>query len=164
MVRNVSPGSGPPFATWKSVLVLYDDGSHRIGEYAEVERRFCAHASLHRGTAGVMVVIPSHAKPPADEVRRSISNAFDRLSPKLDGVVWVVEGSGFVSAIARAALTTINLASRRAYPRRVATNVTDGLGWLLEKRATVGAVDFASGVAAVDAIRPTSGSRIAKSA
>ena len=63
--------------------------------------------------------------------RTTSSTGCSMLHDGLRSCCWIVEGSGFHAAIARAILTGIRLFARRSYPTTICTSMEDALLWTL---------------------------------
>ncbi len=85
----------------------------------------------HPGTAGFVCIIEASAPPPSDAMRRASANMIREHQGGLSGIACVVEGTGFVAALTRSALSAIALlvGSRRA-PLHITANVEQGIEWL----------------------------------
>jgi serine/threonine protein kinase len=116
---------------WKDVFVVIDDGQSAPSDYRHFEELILAQKRKYLHGIGCLVVIPQRATPPSDEVRAAINRTLDKLQSGLRCCCWVVEGTGFQAAIARAVLTGFRLFSRRSYPTNVCTNVSEALAWML---------------------------------
>jgi hypothetical protein len=147
------------YVIWKNVFALYDDGALTGDDYKIFEDAFIPHAARYPKTAAVMTVLPHGTRPPSEHTRRAIVSTYDRLSHLIRSIVWVVEGSGFNSAMVRATLTTIGLARRKYHACSITSSIEEGLAVLITQSGladtTKNAIDLAAGVAALEVMRPT---------
>ncbi len=120
-----------PIILWKEVFRLVDRGAMRSSAYAAIEQ--CGRDLIARNATGIaaLVIIPSVAKPPPDEVRKAISNLMTRVGADLRCACWLVEGTGFRAAAVRAALASLQLVVRSSYPTRVCATIEDAIGWII---------------------------------
>jgi hypothetical protein len=121
----------PRIVICENVFVIIDDGSGRPADYVEPERLVHEQARLFPRGLGCVVIIPDGAKPPPEDTRGAIDGVLTRLSLRLRGLAWVVEGGGFQAAAVRAALIGLSLYGRRPYRTHVATSVRAAIGWLV---------------------------------
>jgi hypothetical protein len=130
-------------------VVAYSDAAHVTGTFANVVISFSlaepSRAYLDNWGAtskrllvnydhiAAMNVIDSTAKPPSDAIRVEINQLIANLSNKIVGIAIVVEGSGFVAAAKRSAMSMVTLMSRPPYPIRIFGDVTDAAAWLVSQ-------------------------------
>jgi hypothetical protein len=127
-------GSSPtpvPVVICSDIFALVDQGRTKALDYSILEQMVREQASKCPGGLGCLVIIPSTASPPPDDVRRAINNVLGRLGPKLRCLCWLVEGVGFRAAAVRAALAGLRLLNRPAYPTLVAADMGDALRWMM---------------------------------
>jgi len=127
-----SPHPPLPVILWADIFALVDQGNARPGDYPVLERLVLEQGKKHPGGLGGLVIIPSEANPPPEEVRRAISEVLMNVGPQLCCLCWLVEGAGFRAATVRAALIGLRVFSRRSYPTRVAGDMTEAIGWILK--------------------------------
>jgi hypothetical protein len=84
------------------------------------------HARSYPDGLGLIVFIDANAKPPEETERKSITEAYARVSSVVRGAVQVVEGHGFTAAAIRGALTLINATKSLNVPIKVAGCVSEG--------------------------------------
>jgi hypothetical protein len=163
----VLPDSGVPTEhaatsfVWRDIVVLCDDGRTRISEYAgllstaqEVQRKYPS-------GFGVLIVVPRNSVPPRDEARRAINDVMARVAEDIRCMCWLIEGSGFEAAMARAVLTGMRFVSHTPYARHVSLDLSHALTWMLSLLAhgkpRLGEVELASTFIAqrLAAIRPS---------
>ena len=130
-----APASGQsvaPIIHWQDVFVVVDQGVMHPSDYAEIERS--GRELIARNPAGiaVLVIIPSVAKPPPEEVRKAISDLLARMGPHLRCACWLVEGSGFRAAAARGVLASLQMVVRSAYPTRVCSDLAAAVHWIVQ--------------------------------
>jgi hypothetical protein len=120
-----------PVVMWKDIFALVDQGRTEVADYPILERMVCEQAVKHPVGLACLVIIPSTATPPSDEVRRAINDVLTRLGPKLRCLCWLVEGSGFRAATVRAALAGLRILSRPPYPTLVSGDLRTALRWVM---------------------------------
>jgi len=127
-----SPHPPLPVILWADIFALVDQGNARAGDYPVLERMVLEQGTRHPGGLGGLVIIPSEANPPPEEVRRAIGEVIMSVRPQLRCLCWLVEGAGFRAATVRAALIGLRVFSRRSYPTRVASDMTEAIRWILK--------------------------------
>jgi hypothetical protein len=116
---------------WRDILVLVDNGATKAAEYAHLGAIILDQRSKYTHPIGLLTVIPRDQKPPPEEVRRAINKELDGVQDSLKCLSYVVEGTGFPAAIARAVLTGLRLIRPRPYASRIATGLEEALAWTL---------------------------------
>ncbi len=114
---------------WRDLFVIIDDGSVPVSEYQRIETIVRSQAHKSPGGLGCLVIIPQGAQPPPTEVRRYLDGMLDRLPMRC--LAYLVEGSGFRAAAARAALVGMRVFSRKSYSTKVASSLDEAILWLL---------------------------------
>ena len=114
---------------WRDLFVIIDDGSVPVGEYQRIETIVRSQAQRNAGGLGCLVIIPKGAQPPPPEVRKYLDGMLDRLPMRC--LAYLVEGSGFRAAAARAALVGMRVFQRKSYSTKVASTLDEAIGWLL---------------------------------
>jgi hypothetical protein len=147
-----------PLTTWQNVIMVIDDGRAPAHAYATQDVHLARLAALFPGNVGSLVVIPADAVPPTDEARRAINAVMERHAACLKSVVCVVEGGGFQSAVVRATLTTMTLTLKKMRGWKVASNVDEGLGFIVARTrvrpdGTVPALDLTNARRALEELR-----------
>ena len=118
--------SSGQFVQWQDLFVLIDDGA--ITRYDPIEAAIREQArTLDHGVA-LLCILPPEAKPPPDDVKRSVKSALTRLAPSLSCLAYVIEGTGFRGVAARATLVGMKIFSSRPYPIYVETSVQEAIG------------------------------------
>jgi len=118
--------SSGQFVQWQDLFVLIDDGA--ITRYDPIEVAICEQArTLDHGVA-LLCILPPEAKPPPDDIKRSVKSALTRLAPSLSCLAYVIEGTGFRGVAARATLVGMKIFSSRPYPIYVETSVQEAIG------------------------------------
>lgn len=85
----------------------------------------------HSEGAGMLCVIEPTATPPDDELRRASADMIRELQAQLRCVACVVEGTGFVHALGRSALSGMALLlGRRSVPVSVFATVGAAATWM----------------------------------
>lgn len=125
------PGS-LPVVIWRDIFVLLDSGTLRVPDYALLERMALAQAYRHPFGLGCLIVLPATAKPPPEEVRKTIAGVLNRTTASIRCMCWLVLGSGFRAATVRAALSGLRMLSQTPYPTHVSATAGEALQWILE--------------------------------
>lgn len=115
------------FIQWQDLFVLVDNGSIPISRYGPIEFAIREQALVFPQGVALLCVLPPDAKPPPDDVKRSVKSALMRLAVSLSSLAYVVEGTGFKGVAARAALIGMKIFSSRPYPIYVETSCRDAL-------------------------------------
>ncbi|MEM6992369.1 MAG: hypothetical protein AAF721_17790 [Myxococcota bacterium] len=111
--------------------------------------RVASHDLFARNPGGLLVfnIIP-HAVPiPPTEVRKKASDVLGETGGHVLATVTVIEGEGFWTSAARAAVATITLFSRTPHPHRVFPTIEDGARWGEDKLAEGGTAELLVAVA-----------------
>ncbi|HEY0194693.1 MAG TPA: hypothetical protein VGC42_26455 [Kofleriaceae bacterium] len=87
-----------------------------LPRYAAIENAMREQAKQCPNGLACLVVLPSDAKPPSDEIKRTVKNLLSRLANQLSCLGYVVEGTGFKGVAARAALVGMKIFASRPYP------------------------------------------------
>jgi hypothetical protein len=61
-------------------------------------------------------ILPVDAKPPPDDVKRTVKSLFTRMAGSISCLAYVVEGTGFKGVAARATLVGMKIFASRPYP------------------------------------------------
>ena len=84
--------SSGQFVQWQDLFVLLDDGA--ITRYDPIEAAIREQAkTLDHGVA-LLCILPPEAKPPPDDVKRSVKSALTRLAPSLSCLSYVIRVPG----------------------------------------------------------------------
>jgi hypothetical protein len=113
------------FIQWQDLFVLFDDGSLKYYEPIEAAMREQA-KQFPQGIVG-LCVLPPDARPPPDDIKRTVKNLLNRLAPSLTALAYVIEGTGFRGVAARATLVGMKIFSSRPYPIYVETSMQEAL-------------------------------------
>jgi hypothetical protein len=144
-----------PVILWRDVFVLVDKGDAKVSDYPILERILLNQSEKYPGGLGCLVIIPSNANPPPDDVRQAIKDVLTRLGPRLRCLCWLVEGTGFRAAAVRATLTGLRMFSRPAYPTAVvANNMNSAVTWILTHLASGRTGDAPKAVETIERARP----------
>jgi hypothetical protein len=114
---------------WQDLFVIVDDGHISIPEYERTEPLVLTQAKRCPNGLGCLVILPGRATPPPAAVRNYLQGILGRLPIRALG--YLVEGTGFKAATARAALIGLGIFQRKDYPSKVFTGLDLALGWLL---------------------------------
>ena len=119
------------YIQWQDLFVLVDDGSIPISRYAPLEAAMREQARAYPRGVALLCILPPDARPPPEEVRRSLKATLMRLAPMIAGLAYVIEGTGFKAVAARATLVGMKIFSLRPYPIYVEVSVREALGKLV---------------------------------
>src|SRR5687767_10195971 len=114
---------------WQDLFVIVDDGHVSIKEYERLEPLVRVQAKGCPQGLGCLVIIPEKADPPSSAVRQHLEGMLERLT--IRSLAYLVEGTGFRAATARAALIGLGIFQRKRYPTKVFTTILPALEWLL---------------------------------
>jgi hypothetical protein len=144
-----------PVVLWADIFALVDQGNALPSDYPILERMVLEQATKHLGGLGGLVIIPSAAKPPPEEVRRAIRELLTNVNPHVRCLCWLVEGTGFRAAAVRAALIGLRVFSRQSYATHVANDMTEAVRWILKnlEHGTSRQADLEIAVAAIQRAR-----------
>jgi hypothetical protein len=117
------------FIQWQDLFVLFDDGA--IKYYEPIEAAMREQANQFPQGIVCLCVLPPDAKPPPDDIKRTVKNALARLAPSLTALAYVIEGTGFRGVAARAALVGMKILASRPYPIYVETTMQDAIAKVL---------------------------------
>jgi hypothetical protein len=78
-----------------------------------------------------LVILPPGTKPPPEDVKRAVKDLLTRLASSLSCLAYVIEGTGFKAAAARAALVSMKIFTSRPYPIFVETSLRVALNKVL---------------------------------
>jgi hypothetical protein len=115
--------------TWEDIFVVIDDGGGKPSDYEVLREMILRQSAKHTQGLGCLTVIPPDAKPPSDEARKALSANLELAN--LRCICWLVEGSGFQGAMVRAVLSGLRFFVRCNYPRKIVTNLEEGIAWLI---------------------------------
>ncbi len=119
------------YIQWQDLFVLVDDGSIPVSRYAPLEAAMREQARMHPRGVALLCILPPDARPPPEEVRRSLKATLMRLAPLISSLAYVIEGTGFKGVAARATLVGMKIFSLRPYPIYVEVSVREALGKLV---------------------------------
>ena len=119
------------FISWRDIFVLIDTGRATAADYKPACAAIVAQSGRFPSGIGCLTIIPEDAVRPSDEGRRTINDAIASVEQNLRCMCWLVEGTGFQAATARAILTGIRLFGRQKYATNVVTSLQQGLAWVL---------------------------------
>ncbi len=139
--------------TWRNICMIVDNGRAAPSAYSVPETELNKLVARYGANCGILTVIPADATQPSEEARAAINGCLERNAHNLKGVVWVVEGRGFASAVVRATLTTMGLVRRKMQTWKVVDNVEEGLGWLSTRVTMHGDVELQDALRAMAEIR-----------
>jgi hypothetical protein len=115
------------FIQWQDLFVMVDDGSIPIARYAPMENAIREQGKTYPQGVALLCILPPDARPPPDDVKRSVKATLTRLAPSISCLAYVIEGTGFRGVAARATLVGMKIFSSRPYPIYVETSVHEAL-------------------------------------
>jgi hypothetical protein len=119
------------YMQWRSLFAVVDDGSISMNRYDEIEAAMVKQAREFQ-SIGCLVILPPNTKPPPEPTRKRVRDILNKLQPSLNALAYLVEGSGFGAAAARATLIGLKVFSRNPYPVYVERSMTATLARMLE--------------------------------
>jgi hypothetical protein len=128
-IECVVPDSRVPLIVAGNVFVVFDDGAALATDYPIIQRIIAKEARQFPKGMVCLTIIPPNAKPPREEIRDAIRDAFGNVTKHLAGVCWFVEGTGFKGAAARAVISGIVMIMSPPYPSHITTDFADALAW-----------------------------------
>jgi hypothetical protein len=144
------PDAGPKWSNQPTIV--YADNDHVTGSLGNVLISFSkAEPTLSylqnwldvstklvakHGHMVAINIIDAMAKPPTDAVRDEINRLILLLSDGIVGIALVPEGTGFLAAAKRSALSMVTLISRRPFPIRVFGEVPEAANWAIAQLRT----------------------------
>jgi hypothetical protein len=114
---------------WQDLFVIVDNGHVTVGEYERLEPLVRVQAKGCPDGLGCLVIIPDKADPPPSAVRHHLEGMLGRLP--IRSLAYLVEGTGFRAATARAALIGLGIFQRTRYPTKVLTTLETALDFVL---------------------------------
>jgi len=115
------------FIQWHDLFAVIDDGTITIGRYDSIETAMREQARQFPQGMACLVILPPDARPPPDDIKRTVKSLLTRLAPQLSCLAYVVEGTGFKGVAARATLVGMKIFASRPYPIYVETSMLDAL-------------------------------------
>jgi hypothetical protein len=128
---DAAPERAVSVSGWQDIVLLCDDGRGAASEYQPLLPLGLDVASRYPNGFGVLIVIPAEAVPPSDEARNTINQILLELQQHIRCMCWLIEGSGFQAAMARAVLTGMRFVSRAPYTRHVSVDLRHAVMWML---------------------------------
>jgi hypothetical protein len=125
------PLSTGPFIQWEDLFVLVDDGTIPSAGYGPIESEIREQNKTFPRGVGLLCILPPDAKPPPDEVKRTVKVALARVASSLSSVAYVIEGTGFKGVAVRAALVGMKIFSSRPYPIYVESSLRQAVDKML---------------------------------
>ena len=119
------------FIQWQDLFVIVDDGSIDLEGYKPIVEAAEAHAKRYPQGIACMVILPPGAKPPPEDVKRGVKDLLTRVMSSLSCLTYVIEGTGFKAAAARASLVSMKIFAPRPYPIFVETSLRVALNKVL---------------------------------
>ena len=113
----------------------------------------------HPEGAGFLCVVETTSKPPDEELRRESAAMIQEHLTSLKGIACVVEGTGFVNAVARSVLAAMaQLLGPRKVPLTVVGTVDSATAWMAPRVGASSAADLARGAETIRVALATTGS------
>lgn len=109
------------FIQWQDLFVIFDDGA--IKYYEPIESAMREQAKRFPQGIVCLCILPPDAKPPPDDIKRTVKSVLTRLAPSLTALAYVIEGTGFKGVAARATLVGMKIFASRPYPIYVETSM-----------------------------------------
>jgi hypothetical protein len=134
-----------PFIQWEDLFVLVDDGTIPSAGYGPIEAEIREQNKVFPRGVGLLCILPPDARPPPDEVKRSVKVALARVAPLLSSLAYVIEGTGFKGVAVRATLVGMKIISSRPYPIYVESTLREAVDKMLSHMVN-------GGTASIDAI------------
>jgi hypothetical protein len=113
------------FIQWQDLFVLFDNGS--IESYDQIEAAVREQAKQFPQGIVCLCILPPDAKPPPDNIKRTVKGVLTRLASSLTALAYVIEGTGFKGVAARATLVGMKIFASRPYPIYVETSMKEAL-------------------------------------
>jgi hypothetical protein len=127
-VKSEDAVTAGQFIQWQDLFVTVDDGSLPVAGYAPIESGVREQARAYPQGVALLCILPPDARPPPEDVKRSVKAALTRVASSISCLTYVIEGTGFKGVAARATLVGMKIFSSRPYPIYVETSVEDALG------------------------------------
>jgi hypothetical protein len=124
------------FIQWQDLFALVDDGSVAITRYAAMESAIREQVKQYPQGIACLIILPPDARPPPDDVKRSVKSMLMRLASSISCLCYVIEGTGFKGVAARATLVGMKIFSSRPYPIYVETSMSEALNKVVSHLAT----------------------------
>ncbi len=138
------PGAGPRFelghcdqgmtlATWGSlvVMVFRDDLTpERVALMREHELSLVARQKTKFVALSLLDVTDAQIIRSSPEGREAATRLTREIAPHLLAAAIILDREGFVAALLRSMITTINVVAAPPYPMRVFSDIAQGLEWL----------------------------------
>jgi hypothetical protein len=115
------------FIHWQDLFALVDDGSVAITRYAAMESAIREQAKQYPQGIACLIILPPDARPPPDDVKRSVKSMLMRIASSVSCLCYVIEGTGFKGVAARATLVGMKIFSSRPYPIYVETSMSEAI-------------------------------------
>jgi hypothetical protein len=112
----------------EDVFAVVDDGRAPLSDYAVVREMVAEQHARYPAGLGCLAIIPPNAKPPSEEVRKTLNATLESVPLKC--ICWYVEGSGFQAGMVRAVLTGLRFFTNRTYATHVAADLEASIRWI----------------------------------
>jgi len=119
------------YIIWHDLFAIVDDGATPVQRYELIESAMREQAKMFPQGIACVVILPPGTKVPSDEARQRVKDLLARLGPSLSCLTYVIEGSGFKAAAARATLISMKVFASRPYQIYVETSMKEGLAKVL---------------------------------
>jgi hypothetical protein len=119
------------YIVWHDLFAIVDDGATPVPRYDLIESAMRENAKMFPQGIACVVILPPGTQVPPDDARQRVKDLLARLGPSLSCLTYVIEGSGFKAAAARATLISMKVFASRPYPIYVETSIKEGLAKVL---------------------------------
>ena len=119
------------FIQWQDLFVIVDDGTLELEAYEPIEAAVEVLVKQCPQGIACLCILPQGTKPPPDDVKRGVKELLTRWASSLSCLTYVIEGTGFMAAAARAALVSMKIFASRPYPIFVETSLRVALNKIL---------------------------------
>jgi hypothetical protein len=113
---------------WEDIFAVVDDGRAPLADYAVLREMIAEQHARYPSGLGCLAIIPPNAKPPSEEVRKTLNATLE--SVPLRCICWCVEGAGFQAGMVRAVLTGLRFFAHRTYATHVAAELEGAVQWI----------------------------------
>ena len=127
---------GVAVGLWGDTLVVYYDRTPTMATVAAIEAATKVEAQGVKSLTVLVAIEASRCRAPPADVRAQTQQTLQRFAERTGAIAYVLVGSGFGAAAARAVIGGILLVVRPNYPVKVFSTVREALPWLHSHSAT----------------------------
>ena len=138
-----------------ALFIIVDDGVTVASDYPHLERLIVKEARRFPNGMACITIVPPNARPPREEIRAAIREAFITVHKHLASVCWHVEGSGFKAAAARAVLSGMVMVLKPSFPSHITAELHDALAWSYARAGAPADLDLAAIALRIEELRKT---------